>query len=407
MNRGENIYRRDFPLLMSTDVIYMDNAATSQRPLCVLDAMNKFYKEHNANPLRGVYQLSVEATDDYENARTKVKDFIKASGSEEIIFTRNATESLNLVAYSYGLNNIKEGDEIVVSILEHHSNMLPWQMVAKHTGARLRFLECEEDGEITKEEIDAKITEKTKIVACTQISNVFGIPTPIEYIIKKAHSVGAVAVVDGAQSVPHKRIDVRALDADFFAFSGHKLCGPMGIGVLYGKKALLDKMPPFLRGGEMIEYVTREKATFASLPHKFEAGTVNAEGAAGLAAAIDYITDIGYENIEKIEADLSKYAIETLSENKHVRILGSKDPKKHNGIITFTLEGVHPHDVSAILDSRGIAVRAGHHCAQPLLQYLNINATTRASLAFYNTEEEIDALSDVLLDVRKEMGYNE
>ena len=404
---SKSVYRADFPLLESSDVIYMDNAATSQRPQAVLDAMNEFYKHHNANPLRGVYKLSVEATQDYENARAKVAKFIGAAGSEEIVFTRNATESLNLVAYSYGLNNIKAGDEIVVSILEHHSNMLPWQMVAKATGAKLVFLDCEEDGEITKAEIDSKINENTKIVACTQISNVLGIPTPIEYIIEKAHSVGAVAVVDGAQSIPHKKIDVRALDADFFAFSGHKLCGPMGIGVLYGKKELLDAMPPFLSGGEMIEYVTRDSATYAELPHKFEAGTVNAEGAVGLAAAIDYIEGVGYDKIEAIEKELSAYAIETLSKNKYVRILGSKDPKKHSGIINFILEGVHPHDVSTILDSKGIAVRAGHHCAQPLLQHLKINSTTRASLSFYNTKEEIDALSAALSDIRKEMGYDE
>ena len=404
---SKSVYRADFPLLESSDVIYMDNAATSQRPQVVLDAMNEFYKHHNANPLRGVYKLSVEATEDYENARAKVAKFIGAAGSEEIVFTRNATESLNLVAYSYGLNNIKAGDEIVVSILEHHSNMLPWQMVAKATGAKLVFLDCEEDGEITKAEIDSKINEKTKIVACTQISNVLGIPTPIEYIIEKAHSVGAIAVVDGAQSIPHKKIDVRALDADFFAFSGHKLCGPMGIGVLYGKKELLDAMPPFLSGGEMIEYVTRDSATYAELPHKFEAGTVNAEGAVGLAAAIDYIEGVGYDKIEAIEKELSAYAIETLSKNKYVRILGSKDLGKHSGIINFILEGVHPHDVSTILDSKGIAVRAGHHCAQPLLQHLKINSTTRASLSFYNTKEEIDALSAALSDIRKEMGYDE
>ncbi len=404
---SKSVYRADFPLLDSSDVIYMDSAATSQRPQVVIDAIDEFYKRHNANPLRGVYKLSVEATQDYENARTKVVKFINASGSEEIIFTRNATESLNLVAYSYGLNNIKAGDEIAVSILEHHSNLLPWQMVARATGAKLVFLDCEEDGEITKAEIDSKINKKTKIVACTQISNVLGIPTPIEYIIEKAHSVGAVAVVDGAQSIPHKKIDVKALDADFFAFSGHKLCGPMGIGVLYGKKELLDAMPPFLSGGEMIEYVSRDTATYAELPHKFEAGTVNAEGAVGLAAAIDYVEGIGYDKIEAIERELSAYAIETLSKNKYVRILGSKDLDKHSGIINFVLEGVHPHDVSTILDSKGIAVRAGHHCAQPLLQHLKINATTRASLSFYNTKEEIDALSAALSDIRKEMGYDE
>ena len=399
--------RKDFPLLCSSSLAYLDNAATSQKPEVVLKAIEDYYKNKNANPMRGLYELSVASTTAYESARETVAEFINASQNEEIVFTRNATESLNLVAYSYGLNNIKAGDEIVVSILEHHSNMLPWQMVAKATGAKLVFLECEEDGEITKAEIDSKINEKTKIVACTQISNVLGIPTPIEYIIEKAHSVGAIAVVDGAQSIPHKKIDVRELDADFFAFSGHKLCGPMGIGVLYGKKSLLDGMPPFLSGGEMIEYVTKEKATFAPLPHKFEAGTVNAEGAVGLAAAIDYIESIGYEKIESIERELSEYAMEVLSKNKYIRILGSKDPAKHSGIINFILEGVHPHDVSTILDSKGIAVRAGHHCAQPLLQHLKISSTTRASLSFYNTKEEIDALSAALLEIRKEMGYDE
>lgn len=318
MNRGDNEFRKDFPLLSSNDIIYFDNAATSQRPGCVLDAINKFYSEHNANPLRGVYKLSVEATEDYENAREKVAKFLNAASKEEIVFTRNASESLNLIAYSYGLNNIKEGDEIVVSILEHHSNMLPWQMVAKAKGAKLSFLECDEEGEISAEEINSKITEKTKIVAITQISNVLGIPTPINEIIKRAHLAGAVVVVDGAQSVPHKKVDVRELDADFFVFSGHKLFAPMGIGVLYGKKELLDAMPPFLSGGEMIEYVTRESATFAPLPHKFEAGTVNAEGAVGLAAAIDYVQSIGYDRIEKIEEELSKYALETQIGRAHV-----------------------------------------------------------------------------------------
>lgn len=407
MNRGDNEYRKDFPLLLSKDIIYFDNAATSQRPECVLKAINKFYSEHNANPLRGVYKLSVEATEDYENARRKVSDFLNASSKKEIIFTRNATESLNLIAYSYGLNNIAEGDEIVVSILEHHSNMLPWQMVAKAKGAKLSFLECDEEGEISIEEINSKITEKTKIVAITQISNVLGIPTPIEEIIKRAHAMGAVVVVDGAQSVPHKKVDVRELDADFFVFSGHKIFSPMGIGVLYGKEELLEDMPPFLRGGEMIEYVTKESATFTELPHKFEAGTVNAEGAVGLAAAIDYLESIGYEKIEKIENELSKYAMETLSKNRHIKILGSKDYRKHNGIINFILEGVHPHDVSTILDTKGIAVRAGHHCAQPLLQHLKINSTTRVSLSVYNTKEEIDILAAALMEIRKEMGYDE
>ena len=404
---SKSIYRNDFPLLASDDVIYMDNAATSQRPQAVLDAMNDFYKHHNANPLRGVYKLSVEATEDYENARSKVAKFIGAAGSEEIIFTRNASESLNLVAYSYGLNNIKAGDEIVVSILEHHSNMLPWQMVARATGAKLVFLDCEEDGEITKAEIDSKINENTKLVACTQISNVLGIPTPIEYIIEKAHSVGAVVVVDGAQSIPHKKIDVRALDADFFAFSGHKLCGPMGIGVLYGKKALLDAMPPFLSGGEMIEYVTREKATFAPLPHKFEAGTVNVGGAVGLTAAISYLDKVGFSFIEESEAELCAYLMEGMEKIPHVHIVGSKDPKRHHGIVTFTIDGVHPHDIAAIFNSNQVCVRAGHHCAQPLMKFLGTPSTTRVSLGLYNTKEDVDAFLTALKTIRGVMGYGE
>lgn len=407
MGSLQNRFREDFPLLADGKILYLDNGATSQRPQPVLDAIEGFYKKHNANPLRGVYQLSVEATQDYENARQKVADFIGAKKASEIIFTRNATESLNLAAYSYGLEFLKAGDEIVVSILEHHSNLLPWQMVAKATGAKLVFLECGPDGSISKEEIAAKIREQTRLVAITQISNVLGISTPLEEIITTAHAAGAVVVVDGAQSVPHQKVDVQALDADFFAFSGHKLLGPMGIGVLYGKEALLNKMPPFLRGGEMIEYVTKEDATYAPLPHKFEAGTVNAAGAVGLAAAIDYIQGIGYETIEKLEQELTVYAYESLSAIDHVRILGSADPKKHAGIINFLVEGVHPHDVSAYLDSKNICVRAGHHCAQPLLQHLGISATTRASFFFYNTREEVEALAQALKEIRRSMGYHE
>ena len=400
-------YKKDFPLLVKEPTIYLDNAATSQKPECVLEAEKEFYVNHNANPLRGFYPLSMEATDIYENARKKVQQFINAKSEREIIFTRNTTESINLVAYSYGLSNIKKGDEIVVSVMEHHSNMLPWQMVARNTGAELKYLECEADGSVSDETIEKVITDKTKLVACGHVSNVLGRVNPIDKIIKRAHDYGAVVVIDAAQSAPHMRIDVSAMDADFLAFSGHKMFGPMGIGVLYGKEKLLNAMPPFLTGGEMIESVTREGAKYAELPHKFEAGTVNAAGAAGLAAAIDFIEKIGFDVMEEREAALTAMAMEGLKAIPHVKILGSENPAEHTGIITFVIDDVHPHDVSAILEADGIDVRAGHHCAQPLLAHLGVRSATRASIMYYNTEEEIKALIDSVATVRKRMGYGE
>lgn len=375
-------YRNDFPLLMQNKIIYIDNAATSQRPQCVIDAEGDFYKNYNANPLRGLYSLSVEATEVYENAREAVRKFIGAEKSNEIIFTRNTTESLNLVAYSYGLSNVKKGDEIVVSIMEHHSDLLPWQMVAKTCGAELKFIECAKDGSIDLEKVKELITSRTKIVAMTQVSNVLGREYPVKEIAKLAHEKGAVMVVDGAQSTPHMRVDVTDLDADFFAFSGHKLLAPMGIGVLYGKEELLDKMPPFLSGGEMIDSVTRTSAVYAELPHKFEAGTVNAAGAAGLKAAIDYIEKVGFDYIGEREIALTSRAIEKMKKIPHVNIIGSENADEHTGIVTFTIDNVHPHDISEILAADGIAVRAGHHCAQPLLTHLGLNSTARASFAF-------------------------
>ena len=400
-------YRKDFPLLNKERTIYLDNAATTQRPKCVLAAESDFYEDHNANPMRGFYPLSIEATDIYENSRRIVKQFINASSEREIIFTRNTTESINLVAYSYGLTNIHEGDEIVVSVMEHHSNMLPWQMVARRNNATIRYLFCEKDGSFTKEALDSVITEKTKLVAIMHISNVLGRMNPIEDIIRRAHEVGAVAVIDAAQSAPHAKLDVQRLDADFLAFSGHKLFGPMGIGVLYGKEKLLEEMPPFLTGGEMIESVTLEGAKWAELPHKFEAGTVNAAGAAGLAAAIEYMDSIGFDTMRKRELMLTKRAIEGIREIPHINILGSKDPLDHAGIISFSIDDVHPHDVSQILEADGIAVRAGHHCAQPLLKHLGVMSATRASLMFYNTEEEIDALIASISTVRRRLGYGD
>ena len=400
-------YKKDFPLLAESDIAYLDNAATEQRPACVLDAEREFYERWNANPLRGLYELGVEATEQYEHARERVARFVHAKSEREIIFTRNTTEGINLVAYSYALPRLKPGDEILVTIMEHHSNLLPWQMAARRTGATLKYLECEPDGTLTDETIQRVINEKTKLVAVAQVSNVLGCVNPIEKIVARAHEVGAVVVMDGAQSVPHMPVDVQKLDVDFMAFSGHKLMGPMGIGVLYGKKALLEEMPPFLTGGEMIDSVTREGAVFAELPYKFEAGTVNAAGAAGLAAAIDYLQQVGFDFIQEQELALTRRAMEGLSKIPHVHVMGSEDPENHTGIVSFTIEGVHPHDISEILASDGIDVRAGHHCAQPLLTYLGVNSSTRASFMFYNTLEEVDAFVKSVASIRRRMGYGE
>ena len=400
-----NAYRKDFPLLTAQDIAYLDNAATAQRPQCVLDAVRRFYCEQNANPLRGLYPLSIAATDAYENAREAVRRFLNAKSTAEIVFTRNTTEGLNLVAYSYGLSHIRAGDEVVVSILEHHSDLLPWQMVCRHTGASLKFLDCEPDGSLDLNKAEALITDRTKLVAVTHVSNVIGRVNPIRQLADMAHKHGAVLVVDGAQSTPHIPVDVQALDADFLAFSGHKVYGPMGIGVLYGKRALLEEMPPFLTGGEMIESVSREGAVFAELPHKFEAGTVNAAGAAGLHAAIDYVQSVGFEAMHRQELALTQRTLAGMADMPHIHVIGSDKPEEHNGIVTFTVEGVHPHDVSEILACDGVDVRAGHHCAQPLLQHLGLSATVRASFAFYNTENEVDRLLQSLSTIRERMGY--
>lgn len=400
-----NACRKDFPLLMAQDIAYLDNAATAQRPQCVLDAVRRFYCEQNANPLRGLYPLSIAATDAYENAREAVRRFLNAKSTAEIVFTRNTTEGLNLVAYSYGLSHIRAGDEVVVSILEHHSDLLPWQMVCRQTGASLKFLDCEPDGSLDLNKAEALITDRTKLVAVTHVSNVIGRANPIRQLADMAHKHGAVLVVDGAQSTPHIPVDVQALDADFLAFSGHKVYGPMGIGVLYGKRALLEEMPPFLTGGEMIESVSREGAVFAELPHKFEAGTVNAAGAAGLHAAIDYVQSVGFEAMHRQELALTQRTLAGMADMPHIHVIGSDKPEEHNGIVTFTVEGVHPHDVSEILACDGVDVRAGHHCAQPLLQHLGLSATVRASFAFYNTENEVDRLLQSLSTIRERMGY--
>lgn len=399
-------FREDFKFFSEyPDLIYFDNAATTQKPDVVLERMVRYYESENANPLRGVYDLSVKATDAYENARARTAEFIGAESASEIIFTRNASESLNLIAKSYGEAFLKEGDEIVLTVMEHHSNLLPWQEVGKKTGAKLIFLEPDKTGFISDEEIKAKITEKTKLVSLAHISNVLGRKNPVKKIIKAAHDVGAVAVIDGAQAVPHTRVNVRELDADFYVFSGHKMLAPMGIGVVYGKKKLLNKMPPFLTGGEMIEYVELDSATYAEVPHKFEAGTVNVGGAVGLHAAMDYLNKVGFDYIEETELRLTKRLFEGMKALPYINIAGSEKAEEHNGIITFTIDDVHPHDSASILNDAKICVRAGHHCAQPLMKFLGFNSTLRASLYFYNTEEEVDRFLDSLTKVRGWLGY--
>lgn len=400
--------RRDFPLIHAhPEIAYLDNSATTQKPESVLRAMQHYYLEENANPLRGLYELSVKATEAYEDAREAVREFIHAASHEEIIFTRNATESLNLLAYAATEAFLGEGDEILITVMEHHSNLIPWQQAAARKGAVLKFLEPDEEGYISEENFRRMLSPKTKLVSMTHISNVLGVKNDVKTFARIAHENGSLFVLDGAQSVPHIPVDVADLDVDFLAFSGHKMLAPMGIGVLYGKRDLLLAMPPFLFGGEMIEYVSREKATWAELPHKFEAGTVNVGGAVGLRAAIDYYKQLGWDTILEREAHLSCLAMEKLSAIPHLRVLGPKGGEEHHGIFTFTIEGVHPHDIAAILDADKVNIRAGHHCAQPLMQFMKTPSTTRASFAFYNTEEELDRLVESLRKVRREMGYQE
>ena len=393
--------KKDFPLLNEKTVngkkiSYLDSAATTQKPTQVLNAIEAFYKKYNANPHRGTYQLSQEATEQYEQAREKIAKFINAPSKEQIIFTKNASESLNLLAYSYGMDNIKEGDEIVISIMEHHSNLVPWQKVAKSKNATLKYMYINKDYELSDEEIENKITDKTKIVSITQVSNVLGTINNVEKIIKTAHKHGAIVIVDGSQSIPHMKIDVQKMDCDFFIFSGHKLLAPLGIGVLYGKKKLLNNMSPFLMGGDMIEYVYEQDTTYAPLPNKFEAGTQNAGGAVGLAAAIDYINELGYDKIDEIEKELMDYAYEKLQPIDYLDIYMTPNKENHQGVISFNIKNVHPHDVASILDSENVCVRSGNHCAQPLLRYLGLDSTCRVSFYFYNTKEDIDNLVNAL-----------
>ncbi|MBR1905996.1 MAG: SufS family cysteine desulfurase [Clostridiales bacterium] len=402
--KNVNEIRADFPLI-NEKTVYFDNAATTHRPAAVTAAIKEFYDNYNANPLRGLYDLSSLATEMYGKARTACAAFINAKCAREIIFTRNTTESINLAAYSLGELLIGEGDNIVISVSEHHSNLLPWQRVARQKKANLVFMEPDMTGLLSLDEIKSKIDLKTKIVSIGHVSNVWGRTNPIKEIVEAAHKVGAVVVVDGAQAAPHMKVDVRELDVDFYAFSGHKMLGPMGIGCLYGKLDLLDKMPPFLMGGEMIEYVTRTDATFAEIPHKFEAGTVNAADAYALNTAIGYINEIGFDYIENHEKQLTARVMEGLSKNPYVTVYGSPDPEEHCGIVTFNLEGVHPHDLASVLNDDGICIRAGHHCAQPLMQFMGVGSTARLSLYLYNTDEEVDFFLEKLSNVRNLMGY--
>ena len=389
-------YKEDFPLLNNRDIAYLDSGATTQKPIQVINKVEEFYKNYNANPHRGAYSLSVEATAIYEDTRTKIAKFINAKNREEVIFSKNASESLNLIAYSYGLDNLKPDDEIVLSIMEHHSNLVPWQYVAKKTGAKLKYMYIDENYELTKQEIENKITDKTKIVGITHVSNVLGTINNVKEIIKYAHKKGAIVIVDASQSIPHTKVDVQDLDADFLVFSGHKMFAPLGIGVLYGKKELLNKMPPFLMGGDMIEYVYEQNTTYAPLPNKFEAGTQNVEGVVGLGAAIDYIESIGYETINKVEQEVTEYAVNELSKLNFIEMYVTPNKQNHSSVVSFNVRGVHPHDVASILDVNGVCIRSGNHCAQPLLRYMGMDSTCRASFSIYNTKEDVDKLVDAL-----------
>lgn len=391
-----NDFKKDFPLLKNRDIAYLDSGATTQKPIQVINAIEEFYEKHNANPHRGAYSLSIEATEVYENTRSKIAKFINTKHREEIIFSKNASESLNLLAYSYGLDNLKKDDEIVLSIMEHHSNLVPWQMVSKKTNSKLSYMYINDNYELSDEEIESKITDKTKIVGITHVSNVLGTVNGVKKIIKYAHKKGAIVIVDASQSIPHMKIDVQDLDCDFLVFSGHKMLAPLGIGVLYGKKEILNNMNPFLMGGDMIEYVYEQNTTFAPLPNKFEAGTQNVEGVVGLGAAIDYIENIGYNKIQEIENEVMSYARQELSKLDFLTVYMTPNNKNHSSVISFNIKGVHPHDVASILDSEGVCVRSGNHCAQPLLRYLGFDSTCRASFYLYNTKEDVDRLVNSL-----------
>lgn len=399
--------RADFPYLDSEKVgkkvIYLDTGATSQKPTCVIDAVDQYYRYSNANPHRGAHYLSWKATEAYEETREVVKNFIGAKSAREIVFTRSTTESLNLLAYSYGLNKLKKDDEILITILDHHANLVPWQMVAKKTGARLVYAYLKDDYSLDYDDLKSKITDKTKIVSVTGASNVTGELIDSKLITKWAHEVGAISIVDGAQLIPHVKTNVRDIDCDFLAFSGHKMFSPMGIGVLYGKYELLEDLEPFNYGGDMIEYVYEQESSFEEAPLKFEAGTPNVGGVLGLRAAIDYVEKIGMDEILAYEHELTSYAYDLIKDIPNIKIFYPKNGRS-GSVISFAFTDIHPHDIATILDSKGIAVRSGHHCAMPLHGYLGISATARASFSIYNTKEEAEIFAKELKNVRKVMG---
>ncbi|MDC3412344.1 cysteine desulfurase [Aquibacillus sp. 3ASR75-11] len=397
--------REQFPILdqevNGNPLVYLDSSATSHKPLAVIEAIDTYYKKDNSNVHRGVHTLGTRATDKYEGARDKVKDFINASSREEVIFTRGTTTSINTVAYSYARANLGEGDEIVITPMEHHSNIIPWQQVAKATGATLKYIPLQPDGTVTLEDVKTTVTNNTKIVAMVHVSNVLGTVNPVKDVAEIAHDHGAVMLVDGAQSAPHMKIDVQDLNCDFFAFSAHKMCGPTGIGVLYGKKELLKNMEPVEFGGEMIDFVNLYDSTWKDLPWKFEGGTPIIAGAIGLGAAIDFLNQVGFDTIASHEHELASYAMEKLSLIDGLTIYG---PTERSSLVTFNLDQVHPHDTATVLDSMGIAIRAGHHCAQPLMKWLEVTATARASFYLYNTNEDIDRLVDGLRKAKEYFG---
>jgi cysteine desulfurase/selenocysteine lyase len=388
--------RADFPILQrsfdGTPLIYLDSAASSQKPELVIRVMDEYYRLHNANVHRGIHKLSEEATELYDEARRKVAKFINAASWREVIFTRNTTEALNLVVGSWGRANVKQGDVILLTVMEHHSNIVPWQLLAAEKNARLEFIEVDAQGLLKLDMLDQLLTEQVKVFAFTAMSNVLGTINPVKDLVQRAHAVGAIAVVDGAQAVPHSRVDVQAWDCDFLAFSGHKMCGPTGSGALYGKRALLEAMPPYMGGGDMIKTVHLRESKWNDLPFKFEAGTPAIAEGIGLGAAVDYLTSIGMEAIRQHEMALVGYGIDRLAEIDELTLYGPTDPHVRGGVLTFNLKGIHPHDLSTLLDRDGIAIRAGHHCAQPLMEYLGVAATARASLYLYNEPSEIDAL---------------
>ncbi|MGQ9617635.1 MAG: cysteine desulfurase [Candidatus Aminicenantia bacterium] len=397
--------REDFPILKTETrgkkLVYLDNSATTQRPVQVIEAINNYYRRFNSNVHRGVYYISEEATKLYEEARAKVAKFINAENPRTIIFTRNTTEAINLVAYSWGRENIKEGDEIILTEMEHHSNLIPWQLLAREKNAKLKFIPVNDNGLLEIEKLSSLLTHETKILALTHVSNVLGTINLVDEIIKTAHDNGTIVLIDGAQSVPHMPVDVKKMDCDFLAFSGHKMLGPMGIGVLYGKEKILDEIPPFLGGGEMISQVWLDRATWNEIPWKFEAGTPNVEGAIGLGAAIDYLESIGMEKIREEEKKLTAYAMERIKEIEGIKIYGPLNSELKSGVISFNFENIHPHDVGSILDYEGVAVRVGTHCAEPLMRRFKTSAMVRASFYIYNIFEEIDIMINALKKVKE------